>query len=121
MAAIDKLQAARRQLDSAIRLFLAGEDSLTVHNAAYDGYSVLRDLFGEGSNIKKALVRFENRMKLRHVPEWLKHAENDPDDILKEHSRESVHLLITLGIRAWKEHGREPTQQMIAFTKLRSP
>ena len=44
---INKMEAAQWRLDCAIRLLLAGEDSLTVHNAAYDAYSLLHDLFGK--------------------------------------------------------------------------
>ena len=43
---ITKLDAAQRQLDCAIRLMFSGEDSLVIHNLAYDAFCILRDLLG---------------------------------------------------------------------------
>ncbi len=42
---INKLEASRRQIDAAIRMLLAKEDSLAIHTVAAAGYRVLRDLF----------------------------------------------------------------------------
>jgi hypothetical protein len=41
---INKLAAAQRQLDAAIRMMLAGEDELAIHTIAAAAYQILRDL-----------------------------------------------------------------------------
>ena len=41
---VNKLEAARRQLDAAIRMFLMDEDCLAIHSLAAASYRVLRDL-----------------------------------------------------------------------------
>ena len=43
---IDKFEAAQRQLDCAIRLWVADEDSLGIHTLAYAACCLLRDLLG---------------------------------------------------------------------------
>jgi hypothetical protein len=41
---INKLEAARRQLDAAIRMTFTGEDVLAIHTVAAAAYRILRDL-----------------------------------------------------------------------------
>ena len=41
---LTKLDAARRQLDAAIRMFLASEDEVAIHTLGAAAYRVLRDL-----------------------------------------------------------------------------
>jgi hypothetical protein len=44
---INKLEAARRQLDTAIRLTFANEDALAIHTLAAAAYRILRDILHE--------------------------------------------------------------------------
>jgi hypothetical protein len=44
---VTKLEAARRQIDAAIRMYFAGEDSLAIHTIAAAGYKILRDLLNK--------------------------------------------------------------------------
>jgi hypothetical protein len=44
---VNKLGAAERKLNAAIRMFLASEDELAVHSVAADAYQILRDLKGK--------------------------------------------------------------------------
>jgi hypothetical protein len=41
---VNKIEAARRQIDAAIRMTLANEDMLAIHTVASAGYRILRDL-----------------------------------------------------------------------------
>jgi hypothetical protein len=118
MAGIGKLDAARQQLDCAIRL-LDSED-VAAHTLAFAAYGLLRDLLGHGPDME-VLLRLEKRVKLRNVPEFLKHGKHDPEAILKEHSHETAHLTITLAIRLWEEHGQELTPAMQNFGKRPDP
>jgi hypothetical protein len=118
-APINKLAVARRQLDCAIRL-LGKEDALAIHNLAYDAYCVLRDLFGPSETLK-VLKRLEKSANLREVPEYLKHAETDREDILNKHDEKHTRIIIALAIRLWTEHGQVETAEMRAFSALPDP
>jgi hypothetical protein len=67
------------------------------------------------------LKKLEEKLKLREVPEFFKHAESDPADILEEHSPKTAHLTIALAIALWKEHGQVETAAMREFSKLPDP
>ena len=41
-----KLEAARRQLNAAIRMTFANEDELAIHTVAAAAYGIVRDLLG---------------------------------------------------------------------------
>ena len=89
-------QAARRLLDTAIRLF--DEEDLAAHAIAYQAYCLLRDKFGPGEMVEW-LKKVEDALNLREIPEYLKHSECYPEAILKEHSPETAYFVITLAIR----------------------
>ena len=116
---IDKFEAAQRQLDCAIRLWLVDEESLAIHTLAYAACCLLRDLFG--SQKGEVLRKFEVSQKFGEVPNLLKHADRDPEYVLNAHSRGSVHLALAFAIRLWEEHGREKTPCMVGFSELDDP
>ena len=84
------------------------EHDLSAHILAYDAYCLLRDNLGVGD----ALRAVENKLGLREIPEFLKHADHYPDAILREHSPETSYITFTLAIRLWKDHGGEETEPM---------
>jgi len=116
---IDQFDAARRQLDCALRLWLVDEDSLAIHTLAYAACCLLCDLFG--SQTADVLREFEGSQNFGEVPNFLKHADRDPDYVLSAHSKKSVHLTLAFAIRLWQEHGREKTPEMIAFLEVDDP
>jgi len=73
---ITKLDAARVQLDCAVRM-LDKEESIAVHTLAYAAYCILRDLFGESAT-RQVLDAFELSLEFYKVPNFLKHADRDP-------------------------------------------
>lgn len=116
---IDKLEAAKRQLDCAIRLWFVDEEGLAIHTLAYAACCVLRELFG--SQKREVLSKFEGLQKFGEVPNFLKHADRDPEYVLIAHSKTSVHLTLAFAIRLWEEHGLEKTAYMLAFSELNDP
>ena len=116
---IDKFEAAQRQLDCAIRLWFVDEDSLAIHTLAYAACCLLRDMFE--SQKREVLSKFEVSQKFGEVPNFLKHADRDPEYVLIAHSKGSVHLTLAFAIRLWEEHGREKTSYMLAFSELNDP
>ena len=116
---ISKLDAAQRQLDCAIRLWLVDEDSLAIHTLAYAACCLLRDLF-EGQK-REVLRKFEASQEFGKVPNFLKHADRDPEYVLTFHSKQSVRITLAFAIRLWEEHGRGKTGYMLAFSELDDP
>jgi hypothetical protein len=56
---INKLEAARRQLDAAIRMTFANEDELAIHTVAAAAYRILRDMLHKrGRHDLEELIRF---------------------------------------------------------------
>jgi hypothetical protein len=117
---ITKLEAARRQLDAALRLRREGGDSLAVHTLAFAAYCLLRDLFGK-SERKKVLKEFEEKLEFRKVSNYLKHADSDPEDILKKHDEKHTYITLALAIRLWTERGQKETVEMRSFSVLPNP
>lgn len=124
---ISKLSAARRQLDCAIRLRLANEDSVAVHTLANAAFGILRDLIlKQGHDMQHVLTVLCDRSSkmgrdFKDVPNFLKHADRHPDRMLAEHSAKTVHLSLAFAIRLWRELGNEPTPEMQEFKKLPDP
>ena len=116
---VDKFEAAQRQLDCAIRLWLVDEDSIAIHTLAYAACCILRDLFD--SQKREVLGKFEVSQKFGEIPNFLKHADRDPEYVLNAHSRLSVNLTVAFAIRLWVEHGREKTSYMVGYSELDDP
>ena len=70
---------------------------------------------------REVLSKFEGLQKFGEVPNFLKHADRDPEYVLIAHSKKSVHLTLAFAIRLWEEHGREKTSYMLAFSELNDP
>lgn len=87
---IDKLQVAARQLREAILLFFEQRDPVAIHTLAAPAHQILVDLAAAAglpnlkanpvvpSDKKKALVNLINQ-----APNFLKHADRDPDGVLE--------------------------------------
>jgi len=90
---ISKLDAAKRQLEMAIRLFLGNEDIVSIHTLTAAAHEVLRNLCskqGKGSFLKDTGLRMikpekiSEFLKMMNEPEnFFKHANKDPEAILK--------------------------------------
>jgi len=121
--AITKIEGARRQLDCAIRLYFEDDDSLAIHALAHAAFKVLFDLYP-----KRRSDRFDYHLsdlinglgwrQFNHVPNFLKHSDNDAEEVLFSHSADAV--VTTLGFATILHHritGRM-TSEMRAFDTL---
>jgi len=90
---ISKLDAAKRQLEIAIRLFLSYSDIVVIHTLTAAAYNVLRDL-GKKQGIETIIkdyglkrIREEYRKEflneVNKAENFFKHADRDGDKILK--------------------------------------
>jgi hypothetical protein len=82
----DKLHAASRQLDCAIRLVAAHEDELAIHTLLMATFGILNDLAStqiENYELTyKPIFTAIGWARLTETANFLKHADRDPDAIL---------------------------------------
>jgi hypothetical protein len=87
---INKVDAARRQLVTAIRIFFERKDPLAVHTIAAATQQILLDIRSskvESLLIDNEIIRSEKRKEInrmfRETQNFLKHADEDKDKMLK--------------------------------------
>ena len=85
---LDKLEAARRQLETAIKLYFEHGDEVSIHTLAAAAYSIIRDMNEHrgGKPMLKDLDCFlsadsarEFRKYINTPENFLKHADKDPE------------------------------------------
>ncbi len=102
MLGLNKRDVALRQVRTAIRLFILGEDLVSIHTLAAAAHQVLRDLLkpaGEGSILKdNDRIRPERRkefaQKINEAENFAKHAERDRDAVLDFNPELTHHFLL---------------------------
>jgi hypothetical protein len=117
---ITKLDAARRQLNSAIALYFDEGDEISIHTLVGAAHILITDLFSaakQGSLIHR-YIRQEKRKQfekaIRRPQNFFKHADNDPDDIL-DFDPHATELLLFLDVESFKELAGTITPPMNAF------
>ena len=121
---ITKLDAAHRQLDCAIRMYFDQSDSLCIHTLGYAAFKILYDLYP-----KKRTDQFTEQLErqigmslgwkyITHVPNFLKHADNDADAILENHSSERVCCILGWSCILHHRITGRMTAEMRAFDTL---
>jgi len=118
MAKIAKLEAAKRQLDAAIRIFFKNEDMLAVHIVSRAAFRVLYDLTKDDAVIKQALDAHIKKVGLKRFNEetnFLKHADQDPAGEIDENFHPFTEAGIGMAIGLFKHHDKNLTAEMAAF------
>lgn len=89
---ITKIEAAERQLNTGVRMFFRGEDVLATHTVICAAQGVINDLsdaHGKKSTLASLMELIKPGKQKRMIDffnnpqNFLKHADRDPDDILK--------------------------------------
>jgi len=94
MLHVSKLDAARRQLETAIRLYFNDSDPVSIHTLTAAAYNLLRDINRDAGGpkliIKEELVervvpeyQKEVRRNLNEAENFFKHADKDPKAVLE--------------------------------------
>src|SRR3990170_2717985 len=88
---VSKLDAARRQLDTAVRLYFSEADPVSIHTLTAASHEVLTDLNRERGGSPTVMESFEAYIKPEGIKEFgsminkaanfFKHADRDPEDI----------------------------------------
>lgn len=99
---LSKTDAARRQLEAAIRLWFFDGDAVSVHTLAAAAHQLVHDLGkarGLGTSLRELSdVRPEYRRKLREAivrdENFFKHADRDPDALLEFRPTVTTYMLV---------------------------
>lgn len=122
---VSKLDAARRQICTAIQLFMNGGDDIATHTLTAAAFRVTRDLC-DAAELKdySATKMIEDRVKpeykdriwkkLHESANFFKHANADPDE-MHEFNPEQTMFLIFLTILQYEGLTGEKIAQMIVF------
>ena len=123
MTTIAKLESARRQLDTAIRLWFEEGDPVSIHTLACAAYEIIhviskkrnraRDLLFDSLIIKDEYRREANAV-LKKPANFFKHARNDADASIEFHPTISE-LFILFSILGLELSGEQKTDAERAF------
>ena len=116
---VGKVDAAVRLLDSAIRLWFNGDDSVSVHLLACSAYQIVDDLCPSDESLYNSLAikdqyRKDVKRYLRSSYNFFKHADRDADDVVEFKPALNV-LYIMFCIRGLELLGVTPTILRSAF------
>src|ERR1017187_8231362 len=117
---ITKLDAARRQLDTAIKLFFDKEDSLSVHTLAYASFKILFDIYplhkGDDFATKiDEMIRVMGWQRFNDTANFLKHADRDPAELLRHHDADGTQAFIGLASLMYRRIAGDFTPLMRGF------
>jgi hypothetical protein len=121
---VTKLESARRQLETAIKLFFAGGDFVSIHTLSYAAYGITRDLCDHSKNPKCLAKLIEDRVDqtqhkefFRHISKaggFFKHADKEPKAVL-EYIPEQYELFVMFSIYQYEALTNELTLPMGVF------
>ena len=117
MAKISRLEAAKRQLDAAIRMWFKNEDMLAIHTVSRAAFRVLFDLTKEG-DAKKALethIQKVGKWRFNEETNFLKHADQDPAVEIDEDFHVYTEAGIGMAIGLYKHHDKNLSAEMVSF------
>jgi hypothetical protein len=125
---VNKIEAAQRQIDTAIRLLFDNEDPTVIHTLSMAGFRILRDLAKQqNSNLSKSeqsLIKpgMEGKFwgSMQSFANFLKHAEKDPDGIIDNIEEEVNDSILLLASLYYQDLGYQFTPEMLALISWHS-
>ena len=120
---LTKLDAAERQINTAIELLFHGGEPIAIHTLAMAAFRVLYDVSKRKNgnfhfNFDVMIRPGKEKEFRRYFNKWsnfAKHADSDPDRLI-EALDESVNDFLLLGCcLGWQEHGNELSHAMHIF------
>src|SRR5688572_23040851 len=105
---IKKLEAAQRQIDSAVDMYFADRDEVSIHTLVGAAHILITDLSAapKQESVIERHVRPDKRWEfegaLRAPQNFLKHADRDPDATF-DFNPHSTELLLFVDIEMFKE------------------
>ena len=117
MPKLSKIEAARRQLDCAIRLYFDNEDLLAVHSLSRAAFRLLYDL-QPANNLREAVTLLIHQFgwdSFNKLTNFLKHADRDPDAEVDEASEADIQIGIAAAATLYRHMAKQSTPEMEAF------
>lgn len=121
---VDKFEAARRQIDAAIRMLFDAEDPVAIHTLAMAGFRILRDLAeqrGESymENVINSMIIPGKKAGFwgatNSFSNFLKHADRDPDGTSDGVDEKVNDAALAFACMYYQDLGHLMTPEMIAF------
>jgi len=126
---VNKPEAARRQIEVAIRLLFSNDDPVAIHTLTAAGFRILRDIaHGKGigriqrwldENIKPGMAG-EYWAAINRPANFLKHADADPDEVLDGVKEEVNDGMLLMACMYYQDIGYELTPTMTGFMRWAS-
>ena len=122
---VNKTDAARRQIDSAIRMLFSGEDPLAIFALTVAAMNILRTLSGRRTyhGLREALKAGAHPMseeefwrRVQRPESRFKRAEKDLDAILDGGDSSDIDWTLFMSCLCYKDLGFQYTPEMSAFT-----
>jgi hypothetical protein len=122
---VSKLDAAKRQLDTAIRLWFNDDDPVAIHALASAAYEIIQNINEKKGDKSLTLIELTRSViKVEHVEEamqlikkpmnFFKHANRDPHAIL-EFNPKVTESFFAIAIQGLKELGEQRSDVQTAF------
>ena len=127
---VNKIEAARRQLEQALELLFDGKDPLPIHTLAMAALRILRDLASdrpdEGAktvalmeaSIRPGVKKGEFWGALHQASNFLKHANRDPDAVLNEIRPEANDYALCIAGLIYQDLGGDLSPRMKVLRSL---
>lgn len=121
---VNKPEAARRQVDTAIWMLFSAEDPVAIHTLAMAGLRILRDLASkrDASNMKKVINSMIEPGKeaafwgaMNSFSNFLKHADRDPNGIHDGVDEEVNDVTLFVASLYYQDLGHQLTPEMLAL------
>jgi len=121
---VNKIDAARRQIDAAIRMLFEGEDPVAIHTLAMAGFRILRDWAAKRPDsytqrITQSVIRpgMENKFWgcLQSFANFLKHADKDADATSGDVDEEINDAVLFIACLYYQDLVKQLTPEMMAL------
>jgi hypothetical protein len=120
---VDKIVAAKRQLELAIRLFFQNEDSIGIHTLVSAGFRILRDIGKYKNSDVNQYLSFVIKLNMQgefwktfsRAANFFKHADKDPGATLEGVKEEVNDFMILFACLLYRDIESVWTPTMTAF------
>ncbi len=121
---VNKAEAARRQIDAAIRLLFSNDDPIAIHVLATAAFFMLQDLAkhrekGLTRELLKTVIKPEKEGEMWHMLKkaynFFKHANQDPAAVLEGIEETANDHFLFLACNYYSDMGHERTPEMVCF------
>jgi hypothetical protein len=117
---ITKLEAARRQLDCAIRLYIENDDMVAIHTLSRAAFRILYDIYprNRSDGFEKDMEQLIQKLgwkEFNRLTNFFKHADVDAESFLDEHSRSDTEMGIGFACILYSRIAGKMSPEMKAF------